>query len=210
MAPEKIDRRLAAILSADVVGYSRLMGADEAGTLSDLQAHHAELIDPTIAAHNGRVVKLMGDGVLVEFASVVDAVECAVAIQRSLIERNVKIQSNRRIELRIGINVGDVIVTDDDIFGDSVNVAARLQEFAEPGSVCVSGTAFDQIEGKLEHDFVELGRQLQGQSDPRTGCRPDGNLAVLRRQDGRQPGQSLGEDLAAVRGGDRNSAQNRF
>ena len=159
MAPEKIDRRLAAILSADVVGYSRLMGADEAGTLSTLQAHHAELIDPTIAAHNGRVVKLMGDGVLVEFASVVDAVECAVAIQRSLIERNVKIPSNRRIELRIGINVGDVIVTDDDIFGDGVNVAARLQEFAEPGSVCVSGTAFDQIEGKLEHDFVELGRQ---------------------------------------------------
>ena len=130
MAPEKIDRRLAAILSADVVGYSRLMGADEAGTLSDLQAHHAELIDPTIAAHNGRVVKLMGDGVLVEFASVVDAVECAVAIQRNLIERNVKIPSNRRIELRIGINVGDVIVTDDDIFGDGVNVAARLQEFA--------------------------------------------------------------------------------
>ena len=159
MAPENIDRRLAAILSADVVGYSRLMGADETGTLGALQAHHTELIDPTIAANNGRVVKLMGDGVLVEFASVVDAVECAIGIQRGMTERNIKMPSNRRIEFRIGINLGDVIIAGDDIYGDGVNVAARLQEIAEPGGVCISGTVFDQIESKLDHGFVELGQQ---------------------------------------------------
>jgi len=117
------------------------------------------VIDPAVAAYRGRVVKLMGDGLLAEFGSVVDAVECAVAVQLGSLEHNIKMPSNRRIVLRIGINVGDVIVADGDIFGDGVNVAARLQEIAEPGTICISGAAFDQIEGKLAHGFVELGQQ---------------------------------------------------
>ncbi len=159
MARENIDRRLAAILSADVVGYSRLMGADEAGTLGALQAHREELIDPTIAARDGRVVKLMGDGLLVVFKSAVHAVECAIDIQSGISERNVKVPDSRRMVFRIGVNVGDVIIEGDDIYGDGVNIAARLQELAEPGGVCISGTVFDQVENKLDHNFVELGEQ---------------------------------------------------
>ncbi len=140
MARENIDRRLAAILSADVVGYSRLMGIDETGTLDALRTHRAELIDPTIAEHNGRIVKLMGDGLLVEFASAFDAVECAVAIQNGMAVRNASVPDDRRIVFRIGVNLGDVIVEDDDIYGDGVNVAARLQEVASPGGVYISGT----------------------------------------------------------------------
>ena len=159
MARENTARRLAAILSADVVGYSRLMGVDEAGTLGALRAHRAELIEPTIAGHNGRIVKLMGDGLLVEFASAIDAVECAVAIQQGMEARNANVPGERVIVFRIGINLGDVIIDGDDIYGDGVNVAARLQDLAEPGGVHVSGTIFEQVDGKVDQSFVDLGNQ---------------------------------------------------
>ena len=133
-----MERRLAAILAADVVGYSRLMESNEAEVLAALKSHRKNLIDPEVAKHHGRVVKLMGDGALVEFASVVDAVECAVVIQQGMIERNVKVLERERIEFRIGINIGDIIVEDEDIYGDGVNVAARLETLADPGSICVS------------------------------------------------------------------------
>ena len=159
MARENTVRRLAAILSADVVGYSRLMGIDEAGTLGALRAHRAELIDPTIVEHNGRIVKLIGDGLLVEFASAIDAVECAVAIQQGMAVRNANVPDERMVVFRIGINLGDVIIEGDDIYGDGVNVAARLQELAEPGGVFVSGTIFEQVDGKVDQSFVDLGNQ---------------------------------------------------
>ena len=156
---ERQKRRLAAILVADVVGYSRLMGNDEAGTLAALKAHRADLFDPMVAAHNGRIVKLMGDGTLVEFASVVDAVQCAEALQREIAERNAGVPEDRRIELRIGINLGDVILDGDDIYGDGVNVAARLEPLAEPGGVCISGTVHDAIGNKLAAGFTFMGEQ---------------------------------------------------
>ena len=162
MTRENKGRRLAAILSADVAGYSRLMGIDEAGTLGALRSHRAELIDPAIAGHNGRIVKLMGDGMLVEFASAIDAVECAVAIQQGMAARNAEVPAERRLVLRIGINLGDVIIEGDDIHGEGVNVAARLQELAEPGGVFVSGTIFEQVDGKVAQSFVDLGnRQIK-------------------------------------------------
>ena len=154
-----VQRRLAAILSADVVGYSRLMGVDEAGTLARLQALRAEAVDPAIAAHGGRIVKLMGDGALVEFGSVVDAVECAIEIQHAVAEANGALAEDRRIVFRVGVNLGDVIIDGDDIYGDGVNVAARLQEIAEPGGVCISGSVFDQIKGKLDAAFDDMGAQ---------------------------------------------------
>jgi TolB-like protein/class 3 adenylate cyclase/Flp pilus assembly protein TadD len=150
---------MAAILAADVVGYSRLMGADEAGTLTRLKAHRRELIDPTVAACHGRIVKLMGDGALVEFASVVDALRCAVTIQRGMAERNADVSLADRIELRVGINLGDVIVDGDDLYGDGVNVAARLQTLAAPGGICISGTAFDHALHKLDLGFEAIGAQ---------------------------------------------------
>ena len=159
MARENMDRRLAAILSADVVGYSRLMGVDETGTLGALRAHRSELIDLMIAEHNGRIVKLMGDGLLVEFASAIDSVECAVAVQNGMGVRNASVPDDRRIVLRIGVNLGDVIVEDDDIFGDGVNVAARLQELAAPGGVYISGTVFEQVDGKIDQLFFDMGNQ---------------------------------------------------
>ncbi len=159
MARKNVDRRLAAILSADVVGYSRLMGIDETGTLGVLRAHRAELIDPTIAEYRGRIVKLMGDGMLVEFTSAIDAVECAVAIQHGMAVRNASVPDDRRIAFRIGVNLGDVIVEDDDIYGDGVNVAARLQELARPGGVYISGTVFEQVDGKIDQQFADMGNQ---------------------------------------------------
>ena len=152
-----MERRLAAILCADVVGYSRMMGADEVGTLFALKAHRAEFIDPEIARHRGRIVKLMGDGALIEFASVVDALECAVAIQQGMRERNAGVAANRRVAFRIGINIGDVIVEGEDIYGNGVNIAARLEALAEPGAICVSGNVFNAVEGKLHVDFEDLG-----------------------------------------------------
>ena len=152
-------RRLAAILAADVAGYSRLMGKDEAGTLARLKAILGEDIEPRIGAHHGRVVKLVGDGVLAEFTSVVEAVECAVEIQRRLAERNAAIPEDQRLELRIGINLGDVIADGGDIHGDGVNVAARLQEAASPGGVCLSGTVFDSVGNKLDLAYRSLGER---------------------------------------------------
>ena len=138
-------RRLAAILAADVTGYSRLMGADEEGTLERLKALGRELLDPKIAEHRGRIVKTTGDGLLVEFASVVDAVRCAVAVQQAMSERNADVRADDRIELRIGVNLGDVIVEGDDLYGDGVNIAARLEALADPGGVFISNTVHDQV-----------------------------------------------------------------
>ncbi|MFQ5927965.1 MAG: adenylate/guanylate cyclase domain-containing protein, partial [Terriglobia bacterium] len=157
MVEERVQRRLAAILMADMVGYSRLMTADETGTLKRLKALRAEAIDPKIAEHQGRIVKEMGDGLLVEFASVVDAVRCGTELQQGLAERNADESEDRWIEFRIGINLGDIIVEDDDIYGDGVNIAARLQTLAEPGGICVSRTVFDHVKGKLELRFDDLG-----------------------------------------------------
>ncbi len=154
-----MERRLAAILAADVVGFSRLMERDETGTLAALKAHRGELIDPEIAAHHGRIVKLMGDGTLAEFASVVDAVECAIAIQRGMAARNAEVAEARGIALRIGVHLGDVIVEGEDIYGDGVNVAARLERLAEPGGLCLSRQAYDQVDTKLTLAVEDLGDQ---------------------------------------------------
>jgi TolB-like protein len=159
MAEERVQRRLAAILAADVVGYSRLMGEDETGTLTALKRHLAELIDPTISEHRGRIVKLMGDGVLAEFASVVNAVECAVGIQRGMAERNADTPDNRRITFRIGVNLGDIIIDGDDIYGDGVNLAARLEGEADPGGICLSEDAYRQVLGKIDIAFEDLGER---------------------------------------------------
>ena len=152
-------RRLAAILAADVAGYSRLIGADEGGTLEALKAIRAELIDPTIASRNGRLVKTTGDGLLVEFSSVVDALRCATEVQAGMAQRNAPTPADKRIEFRIGINVGDIVVEDGDIFGDGVNVAARLEGLAEPGGICVSARVHEDAAGKLELLFEDLGAQ---------------------------------------------------
>jgi adenylate cyclase len=152
-------RRLAAILAADVAGYSRLMGADEEGTLERLKALRRELLDPKIAEHHGRIVKTTGDGVLVEFASVVDAVRCAVKVQQEMIERNTGVAADSRIELRIGINLGDLIVEGDDLYGDGVNIAARIEALADPGGVFVSNTVHDQVRDRLPFVFEDLGEQ---------------------------------------------------
>ena len=149
MAGKTVQRRLAAILAADVVGYSQLMSIDEVRTLDALKAHRRELLDPAIAAHHGRIVKTTGDGALVEFASVVDAVGCAVLMQRSMVSRNASVAEDRRIVFRMGINVGDIIIDGDDIFGDGVNIAARLEALCEPGGICISRAANDQIRDKL-------------------------------------------------------------
>jgi adenylate cyclase len=159
MAEQRAERRLAAILVADVAGYSRLMGGDEEGTLAALTAHRTELVEPCIAEHRGRVVKTTGDGLLAEFASVVDSVRCAVAIQDGMRERNIEVPEGRRIEFRIGVNLGDVIVQDDDLFGDGVNVAARLEGLAEPGGVCISDMAHQGIRSNLDLPFDDLGPQ---------------------------------------------------
>ncbi len=150
-------RRLAAIVSADVAGYSRLMGTDEAGTLEALKLHRAELIDREIAGHGGRIVNTMGDGLLLEFASVVEAVRCAVTLQRGMAARNAEVTADRRIRFRIGVNVGDIIIDGEDIHGDGVNVAARLQEAAEPGGICISRAVHEQIRDKLDLPLRDLG-----------------------------------------------------
>jgi adenylate cyclase len=159
MAEERLQRRLAAILAADVVGYSRLMGIDEAGTLSRLNALRRELINPTIAAHAGRIVKLMGDGALVEFASAVDAVACAIEIQRQFRERDAGGSEANPIQFRIGINVGDIIIEGEDILGDGVNIAARVEGIAEPGGISISEDAWRQVQGKVVANFIDAGEQ---------------------------------------------------
>jgi adenylate cyclase len=154
-----VERRLAAILAADVVGYSRLIRADEEGTIAALKALRAELIDPKLAEHNGRVVKLMGDGMLAEFASVVDAVRAAVQTQAAVAERNANLPEDKRIAFRVGINLGDVVIDGDDIHGDGVNVAARLEGMAEPGGMCVSGSVYDQVRDRIDLTFEDMGEQ---------------------------------------------------
>ena len=151
-------RRIAAILAADVAGYSRLVGNDEEGTLARLRVLRRELIDPEIGAHRGRIVKTTGDGLLIEFASVVDAVRCAVAVQRRMAAAADE-PAERRIQLRVGINVGDVLADGDDILGDSVNIAARLEAIAEPGSICLSAAAYEQVRGKIEIAVDDMGEQ---------------------------------------------------
>src|SRR5262250_3781601 len=152
-------RRLAAILAADVAGYSRLMGEDEEGTHERLQAHLRDLVNPKIAEDRGRIVKNTGDGLLAEFASVVDAVRCAAEIQRGMIDRELEVPDEQRIRFRIGINLGDVIVEEHDIFGDGVNVAARLEGLAEPGGICITRVVRDQVRDKFDYTFEDLGEQ---------------------------------------------------
>ena len=156
---ERAERRLAAILAADVAGYSRLMGADEEGTLNRLRSIRANVIDPKIAEHHGRIVKTMGDGLLVEFGSVVDAVRCAAEVQASLAESNAPLPPERRIAFRIGIHQGDILVEDGDIFGDGVNVAARLEGLAEQGGICVSARVQEDAAGRLDLAFEDMGEQ---------------------------------------------------
>ena len=154
-----MERKLAVILAADVVGYSALMEVDEAGTFERLRVRRKELFEPEINKHHGRIFKLMGDGMLAEFGSVVDAVECAVTIQRGMMERNASVPEERRIEVRIGINLGEVIVEGEDRYGEGVNVAARLQQLADPGGICVSGKVSREVEKKLAFGFEPMGEQ---------------------------------------------------
>src|SRR5258708_27427800 len=180
MAAERVERKLAAILAADVAGYSRLMGADEEGTLARLKALRGKLIGPSIAEHNGRIVKTTGDGLLVEFASVVDAMRCAIAWQSAMADRPQPAET--RIEFRIGVNLGDVIIDGDDIFGDGVNIAARLEAMAEPGGICIERTVLTQTRGKLDFPVEDLGEQsLKNIAQPvhvfRVGTRASGPLA---------------------------------
>jgi adenylate cyclase len=159
LATERVERRLAAVLAADVAGYSRLIGVDEEGTLARLKAHRRELIDPKIAEHKGRIVKTTGDGLLVEFVSIVDALRCATEVQAAMAERNATVPADSRIEFRIGIHQGDVIVEDGDIFGDGVNIAARLEGLAEPGGICVSARVQEDAAGRLDLAFEDIGEQ---------------------------------------------------
>ena len=159
MMEDRVERRLAAILAGDIAGYSSLMGADDEGTLHALKVHRKELVDPKITEHRGRIVKTTGDGILVEFVSVVDAVRCAVDIQRGMADRNANVPVDKRIQFRIGINVGDIIIDGGDIFGDGVNVAARLEALADPGGIMVSSVVHDQVRDKLSFGFEDMGEQ---------------------------------------------------
>jgi adenylate cyclase len=159
MAEERVERRLTAILAADVAGYSRLMGGDEEGTLAALKVLRREVSDPKIKEHRGRIVNTTGDGLLSEFASVVDAVRCAVEVQREMATRNAGVPAERRIDFRIGVNLGDIIIDENDIFGDGVNIAARLEALAEPGGICVSRVVRDQVRDKLTIPFEDMGEQ---------------------------------------------------
>ena len=159
MAEERLERRLAAILAADVAGYSRLIGDDEEGTHTALKRVLKSLVDPKIGQHRGHMVKNTGDGALVEFASAIDAVRCAVEIQRAMAELNADIPADRRIEFRLGINVGDIIFDEGDIYGDGVNIAARVQTLAKAGAICLSDNAYQQVKGKLALDVSDMGEQ---------------------------------------------------
>jgi adenylate cyclase len=159
LSNEHLERRLAAILAADVAGYSRLMGADEEGTLAHLKSFRKALVDPKIAQHRGHIVKTTGDGLLVEFASAVDAVRCAAEIQRDMAGQNADTAEDNRIKFRIGVHVGDIIIDDNDIFGDGVNIAARLEGIADAGGVCISDDAHRQVRGKMDIPFEDMGSQ---------------------------------------------------
>ncbi len=186
MSSEHVERRLAAILAADVAGSCRLIGIDEEGTLAQLKALRTTLFDPKVVEHHGRVVKNTGDGALVEFASVVDAVRCADEIQRGVAEQNTDVPQVKRIELRIGIHVGDIIIDENDIFGDGVNIAVRLEGIAEPGGVCISDDAYRQIRGKLDIAFDDMGPQnLKNITEPMRAWRvrigPSSSPAMLTK-----------------------------
>ena len=189
---ENVLRRLTAILAADVAGYSRLMGADEEGTLAQLKASRKTIVDPKIAEHRGRIVKTTGDGILVEFASAVDAARCAVEVQRNMSEQNTDVPQARRIEFRVGIHVGDIIIDDNDIFGDGVNIAARLEGIAEPGGVCISDDAYRQIRGKVEIACDDLGPQtLKNIAEPMRAWRVQfGGQSAAKAQPGSPVGQA--------------------
>jgi adenylate cyclase len=193
-------RRLAAILAADMVGYSRLMGADEEGTHARFKAHLVELLDPKIRKHHGRVVKTTGDGVLAEFASVVDAVRCAGEIQRAMADRDLDLAEERRLRFRIGVNLGDVIADGGDIYGDGVNIAVRLEGLAAPGGICVSGTVRDHIGDRLPYAFVDMGEQsVKNIARPVRvyAWHPEGMATVLTAN--APPASSISASVAAPR-----------
>ena len=185
---ERVERRLAAILAADVAGYSRLIGADEEGTLSRLKALRRAVIDPKIGEHRARIVKTTGDGMLVEFGSVVDALRCAVEVQRAIGKRNAGASDDRRIEYRIGIHQGDIVVEDGDIFGDGVNIAARLESLAEPGGICVSARVQEDVAGKIDLAFEDLGEpELKNIARPVRVFRVRPNRVAGTANDASQP-----------------------
>jgi len=190
VAKPGVKRKLVAILAADVVSYSRLMRADEAGTLARLKTHRKEIIDPTFEAHDGRIVKTTGDGFLVEFASVVGAVECATDIQREMAARNASIPEEQRFVFRIGINLGDVIIDGEDIYGDGVNIAARLEGLAEPGGICVSHPVYESVKDKFDHGFDDMGERLLKNIETPVQMyrvRLDGKPAATRRRPRSRP-----------------------
>src|SRR5262245_60569273 len=177
-----MERRLSAILAADVVGYSALMEQDEAGTFERLRAHRIELFEPEIQKHHGRIFKLTGDGLLAEFASVFEAVECAVSLQRGLAERNSSVPNDQHVALRIGINLGEVIVEGDDRLGEGVNIAARLEQLAETGGICVSGKVAKEVEKRLDFTFEPMGEhRVKNISEPVTVFRVKLDVAPRRR-----------------------------
>ena len=188
MAEQRVERWLAAVLAADVAGYSRLMGADEEGTLARLNAHRREFLEPTVAEHNGRIVKRTGDGLLIEFGSAVDATRCAIQTQRGMAQRNKDVQAERRIEIRIGIHLGDIIIEDGDILGDGVNIAARMESISEPGSICISDDTFRQVRGKIDVAF-EYRAAGKGLPDPTGRDRSQGleDVGTIRSAINRRP-----------------------
>jgi len=194
MATATATRRLAAILAADVVGYSRLMGADEEGTHERVKAHLAEVVDPKIREHHGRIVKTTGDGVLAEFASVVDAVRCAGEIQQVMAARDLDLAEERRLRFRIGVNLGDVIFDGGDIYGDGVNIAARLEGLASPGGICVSGTVRDHIGDRLPYAFEDMGEQ-----SVKNIARPVRVYAMRLEGISSEPAESVRSNLPAPR-----------
>src|SRR5258706_3076636 len=186
LSSERVERRLAAILAADVAGSCRLIGMDEEGTLAQLKALRKTLFDPKVTDHRGRIVKNTGDGALVEFASAVDAIRCADEIQRSVAEQNTDVPQDKRIEFRIDIHVGDIIIADDDIFGDGVNIAVRLEGTAEPGGICISDDAHRQVRGKVESTLEDMGSQsLKNIAEPMRAWRvrigPSSSPAMLTK-----------------------------
>src|SRR5262245_19386512 len=191
MAEDRVERGLAAILAADIAGYSRLMGEDEEGTLAALKAHQRAVLTPKITEYRGRIVKTTGDGMLVEFASVVDAVRCAVDIQREMAERNADTPAEQRIELRMGINVGDIIIDEGDIYGDGVNVAARLEALAKPGGICVSRVVRDHVRDKLDFSFED-----QGEQQVKNIARPVRVYSIGLRASGSQVGEMPADQSA--------------
>src|SRR5215467_10279516 len=189
MAADQVKRKLAAILAADIAGYSKLMGMDEEGTLARLKAYRSELIDPKNRQHRGRIVKTTGDGILMEFPSVVDAVRCAIEVQQGMLERNKALPQDQRIEFRVGINLGDVMVEGRDLYGDGVNIAARLEALAEPGGICIAETVLNHVRDKISIDVEDAGEQtLKNIARPvhvyRVIVDPRQRQAVHRSQEG--------------------------